>query len=63
MKTEKEIKAWLNREALDAMAHTGFFRMNNPFDNHPPFSNEQAIARAKFLFIERMEKELEIKET
>jgi len=58
MKTEKEINAWLDREWQDAMARTGFFRMANQKDNTMPFSNEQTIARAKVLFIERMEKEL-----
>ena len=60
MKNEQQVKAWLDKEALDAMARTGFWRMNNPKDNTIPFSNEQAIARAKVLFIERLEKELEV---
>jgi hypothetical protein len=60
MKSEQQVKRWLDFEWQDAMARTGFWRMPNPKDNTNPFSNEQTIARAKVLFIERLEKELEV---
>jgi len=59
MKTFREkIKHYLDYEWQNAMARTGFWRMPNSKDNTQPFSNEQTIARAKVLFIEKLEKDL-----